>query len=153
GAAGGRARLVIASASAGSTRTETRDLPEVPVLTQNFARLLAGGRLVAGSREQWAIFDPATLRNAPVTVAIGNREVVRNDGARPLPAFRVDLEYAGLHTTSWITDTGEVVREESPLGLMTVRESADRAQSLSVSEPVQADLLQAAAVGTAMRRG
>ena len=150
--AGGRARLVIAITSAGSTRTETRELAEVPVLAQNFARLLAGGRLVAGSRQQWTIFDPATLRNAPVMVAIGNREIVRNDGERPLPAFRVDMEYAGLRTTSWITDTGEVVREESPLGLITVRESADRAQSLSVPEPVQADLLQAAAVVPAMRR-
>ena len=151
-ASGGRARLLIAITSAGSTRTETRELAEVPVLSQNFARLLAGGRLVAGSRQQWTIFDPATLRNAPVMVAIGNREIVRNAGERPLPAFRVDMEYAGLRTTSWITDTGNVVREESPLGLMTVRESADRAQSLSVPEPVQTDLLQAAAVVPAMRR-
>jgi transglutaminase-like putative cysteine protease len=150
--AGGRARLSIAITSAGSTRTETRELPGVPVLSQNFARLLAGRRLVAGSRQQWAIFDPATLRNAPVMVAIGNREIVRNAGERPLPAFRVDMEYAGLRTTSWITDTGDVVREESPLGLITVRESADRAQSLSVPEPVQTDLLQAAAVVPAMRR-
>jgi len=149
---GGRARLFIAITSAGSTRTETRELPEVPVLSQNFARLLAGGRLVAGSRQQWTIFDPATLRNAPVTVAIGHREIVRNAGARPLPAFRVDMEYSGLRTTSWITDTGEVVREESPLGLITVREPADRAQSLSVPDPVQSDLLQAAAVVPAMRR-
>ena len=150
--AGGRARLFIAITSAGATRTETRELAEVPVLSQNFARLLAGGRLVAGSRQQWTIFDPATLRDSPVMVAIGNREIVRNDGERPLPAFRVDMEYAGLRTTSWITDTGEVVREESPLGLITVRESADRAQSFSVPEPVQTDLLQAAAVVPAMRR-
>ena len=149
---GGRARLIIAITSSGSTRTETRELPEVPVLSQNFARLLASRRLVAGSRQQWAIFDPATLRNAPVMVAIGNREVVRNASERPLPAFRVEMEYAGLRTTSWITDTGEVVREESPLGLITVRESADRAQSLSVPQPVQTDLLQAAAVVPAMRR-
>src|SRR5262249_30034619 len=120
--AGGHARLFIAITSAGSTRTEIRELPEVPVLSLNFARLLAGGRLVAGSRQQWTIFDPATLRNAPVTIAIGHREIVRNAGARPLPAFRVEMEYSGLRTTSWITDTGDVVREESPLGLITVRE-------------------------------
>jgi transglutaminase-like putative cysteine protease len=149
---GGPARLSIAITSAGSIRTETRELPEAPVLSQNFARLLAGGRLVAGSRQQWTIFDPATLRHAPVMVAVGNREIVRNAGERSLPAFRVDMEYAGLRTTSWITDTGDVVREESPLGLITVREPADRAQSLTVPEPVQTDLLQAAAVVPAMRR-
>jgi hypothetical protein len=149
---GGRPRLFIAITSAGSTRTETRELAEVPVLSQNFARMLAGGRLVAGTRQQWTIFDPATLRNAPVTVAIGNREIVRNAGERPLPAFRVEIEYVGLRTTSWITDTGNVIREESPLGLMTVREPADRAQSLGVPERVQTDLLQAAAVVPEMRR-
>jgi hypothetical protein len=146
------ARLVIGITSGGSTRTEDRDLPDVPVLSLNFSRLLAGGHLTAGSRQQWTIFDPATLRNAPVTVQIGNREVVRNTGERPIPAFRVEMEYQGLHTTSWVTDTGDVVREESPLGIMTVRESSDRAQSLGVPGRVQTDLLEAAAVVPAMRQ-
>jgi transglutaminase-like putative cysteine protease len=146
------ARLVIAVTSGGSTRSEERELPDVPVLSLNFSRLLASGHLAAGSRQQWTIFDPATLRNAPVTVQIGNREVVRNAGERPIPAFRVEMEYEGLHTTSWVTDTGNVVREESPLGLITVRESSDRAQSLAVPGRVQTDLLQAAAVVPAMRQ-
>jgi hypothetical protein len=56
------------------------------------------------------------------------------------------MEFAGLHTTSWVTDTGEVVREESPLGLITVRESAENARAMAVSRRMQVDLLQAAAV-------
>jgi len=63
-----------------------------------------------------------------------------------VPAFRVDMDFRGLQTTSWVTDTGEVVREESPLGLIIVREPAERAQGLAVSTRMQADLLQAAAV-------
>jgi transglutaminase-like putative cysteine protease len=145
-------RLAIDITSAGNTRTETRELSEAPVLSQNFSRLLAGGRLTAGSRQQWTIFDPATLRNQPVTVEIGGRELVRNTGERPIPAFRVDMEYQGLRTTSWITDTGDVVREESPLGLITVREDAASAQRLGVPARVQADLLQAAAVVPIMRQ-
>ena len=148
----GRVRLSIDITSGGTTRSEARELPEAPVLSLNFSRLLAGGHLAPGSRQQWAIFDPATLRNAPVTVQVGHREVVRNMGARPIPAFRVEMEYQGLRTTSWITDTGDVVREESPLGLITVREPADRAQTLAVPGSVQADLLQASAVVPAMRQ-
>ena len=69
------------------------------------------------------MFDPATMRNAPVRVEVGRRELVRvND--RPLPAFRVELSFGGLQTTSWVTDTGEVVREESPMGLLTVAETS-----------------------------
>src|SRR5205814_2889765 len=102
---------------------------EPPALSLNLSRRLANGGLVTGARHHWSIFDPATLRNSPVTLDVGRRELVRGAGTVPLPAFRVEMEYAGLRTTSWITDTGEVVREESPLGLITVRESADSART------------------------
>src|SRR5262249_54312884 len=70
---------------------------------------------------------------------------------RPLPAFRVETEFSGLRTTSWVTDTGEVVREESPLGLLTVRETPERARSMAVVRSTRTDLLQGAAVVPAMR--
>ena len=40
------------------------------------------------------------------------------------------MSYYGLQTTSWVTDTGDIIREESPLGLMTVRESPSRRKVL-----------------------
>jgi transglutaminase-like putative cysteine protease len=138
-------RLNLAITSGGVTRTESRDLPEAPVVTQNLSRLLANKRLVPGAQYEWTVLDPATLQSAKVLIHVRDRGVVRaNDTV--VPAFRVDLDFGGLHTTSWVTDTGEVVREESPLGLITVREPAERAQGLSVPGRIQADLLQAAAV-------
>jgi transglutaminase-like putative cysteine protease len=64
------------------------------------------------------------------------------------------MDFAGLHTTSWITDTGEIVREESPLGFITVRETAERARALAVPSEIRQDLLEAAAVvpAVAVRR-
>jgi hypothetical protein len=56
------------------------------------------------------------------------------------------MEFAGLRTTSWITDTGEMVREESPLGFISVRETAETARALAVSGRIRQDLLEAAAV-------
>ena len=67
-------------------------------------------------------------------------------GASPMPAFRVEMEFAGLRTTSWVTDTGEVIREESPMGLITVRETPERAQATAVSDRMRVDLLQASSV-------
>jgi len=133
------------------TRSERRTLDEPPALSLNLSRRLANGGLVPGARHQWTIFDPATLRNSPVTVEVGRRELVRGAGATPIPAFRVEMAYAGLRTTSWVTDTGEVVREESPLGLITVRESAEAARAMAVSRRNQVDMLQAAAVVPTMR--
>jgi transglutaminase-like putative cysteine protease len=144
-------RLTVAVTSGGQTRTEERRLADAPVLTQNLARLLATRGFEAGSRHRWTIFDPATLATAPVTVRVGEREVVRtSDGI--IPAFRVDMAFQGLTTTSWVTDTGDVVREESPLGLMTVRESPEQARGLAVPNRVQQDLLRMSAVVPVMSR-
>src|SRR5438067_9357587 len=144
-------KLTLGVKTKGGARTEERVLDEPPALSLNLSRRLANSGLVAGARHRWTIFDPATLRNAPVTVEVGRRELVRGAGAAPIPAFRVEMTFAGLRTTSWVTDTGEVVREESPLGLITVRESAETAQAMAVSRRIQVDLLQAAAVVPTMR--
>ena len=138
-------RITITVITASGTRTEQRDLPAPPMISLNLSRRLADGGLTPGARHQWSLFDPATLRNAPVTVDVGRREIVRA-GNTPIPAFRVEMEFAGLHTTSWVTDTGEVVREESPMGLISVREPAQRAKAMAVPGQIRADLLAAAAV-------
>jgi len=138
-------RLTLGITSNGATRTEVRTLAEPPALMLSLARRLAAKGLSQGARHQWTLFDPATMRNAPVTVDVGGRELVRA-GERPIPAFRVGLTFAGLQTTAWVTDTGEVVREESPMGLLTVAESQERAMALAVPRNVQVDLLEASAV-------
>ena len=144
-------RLDLSITSSGVTRTERRELPEAPVLSQNLSRLMAGGRLVPGSQHRWTILDPATLRSAPVTLTVAERSMVRT-GSTTVPAFRIEMDFQGLRTTSWVTDTGDVVREESPLGLMTIRETSERAQGLAVPGRVQIDLLQASAVVPQMRQ-
>jgi len=131
--------------TASGIRTEERELTEPPARSLNMSRRLANGGLVPGARHQWSIFDPATLRNSPVTLDVGKRELVRG-GATPIPAFKVEMAFGGLRTTSWITDTGEVLREESPLGLITVRESPENARAMAVSGRMRVDLLAASSV-------
>ena len=146
---GQKPRLSLSITTPAGTRTDVRELDTLPILSLNLSRLLANGLLVAGTTHQLAVFDPATLRNAPVTIRVGDREIVRG-ADRPVPAFRVDMEFQGLRTRSWVTDTGEVVREESPLGLISVQESSERAQQLAVSGRMQSDLLTSSAVVPAM---
>jgi len=81
-------------------------------------------------------------------VEIGQREVVRNTGERPMPASGWRWN-TGTPTTSWITDTGDVVRKESPLGLITAA-SRPTAPSRWPCRTRADDLLQAAAVVPAM---
>ena len=142
--------LALEIGSASGSRSETRHLPEAPSLMLSVGRRLAAEGLLAGTKKQWMVFDPATMKNAPVAIAIGAREVVSAGNRRPIPAFKVDMTFSGLTTTSWITDTGEIVREESPMGLITVLETQEEATALAVSNRMQEDMLQAAAIVPAM---
>jgi transglutaminase-like putative cysteine protease len=151
--------LTIATPS--GTQTEERDLDDVPVLSLNLPRRLAAQGFKPGTEQRFVVFDPATLRSETVTIAIGKREVVnvyapavltfggqqvRSRTNRPVPAFRLELAFAGLRTSSWVTDTGEVVREESPLGLLSVREAPEEAQRFAIGRRIQGDILESAAV-------
>ena len=144
GEVSGRRLHLVISTAAGS-REEDIELPQPPVLTLTLARQLADAGLVPGARHEWTIFDPATLTNTPIALNVGPRELV-GVGRQRLPAFRVQSQYAGLQTTSWITDTGEVVLEKSPMGLETIRETAADAQSMAVPSGVRADLLSTSAI-------
>jgi hypothetical protein len=138
-------RLDLAIKTASGERRETRQLAEAPALPISFSRRLAAQGLAPGQTHRFSVFDPATLRNAPMEMAVGPREVVDVAG-RPTPAFRVETRFSGVIGTSWITDVGEVVREESPMGMMVVRETPERAQTMAVPGRIQTDLLQASAI-------
>jgi transglutaminase-like putative cysteine protease len=138
-------RLHVTITNGAGTRIEDRELPAPPVLALNLPRRLADAGLRAGAHYEWLIFDPATLSNAPIALDVGARELVDAGGQR-LPAFRVKSVYSGLETTSWVTDTGEVVREQSPMGLETIRQKPADAQAMAVSYDVRQDVLSASAV-------
>ena len=145
-------RLQLTVKTPSGTRTESRELPERPALSLNLSRRLAAEGLVPGKHIEASVFDPATLRNEKMIVDVQAREVVRAAG-RPVPAFKILTRYAGITSTSWVTDTGEVVREESPLGLVVVKETPERATALAVPGDVQMDMLENAAIVPSLPRG
>lgn len=139
-------RMVLEIGGAAGTRTEVRQLNEPPALMLSLGRRLASEGLKPGTTRQWAVFDPATMKNAPVNIAIGARDVVAAGTRRPIPAFKVDMTFSGITTTAWITDTGEIVREESPMGLISILETQEQAMALSVSNRMREDMLEGAAI-------
>jgi hypothetical protein len=138
-------RLDLTVETPSGKRTESRELAAPPALSLNLSRRLAAEGLATGQHRELAVFDPATLRNAPMSLDVQAREIVRAAG-RPVPAFKVRMQFGGIVSTSWITDVGEVVREESPMGLIVVKETRDRATALAVPGDVQTDMLEAAAI-------
>ena len=146
-------RLSLTIGSGTGKRSEVRQLKEPPALMLSVGRRLASEGLTPGTTKQWTVFDPATMQNAPVTIEIGEREIVNAAQRRPIPAFKLQMAFAGLRTAAWVTDTGEIVREESPMGLITVLETQEQAMALAVSNRMQADMLETAAIVPVTRRG
>jgi hypothetical protein len=97
------------------------------------------------------VFDPATLQNAPMHVDVLAREIVSAAG-RPVPAFRVETRFSGITALAWITDVGEIVREESPTGFIVALETRDRAMARAVPGEMQLDILEAVAIKPQMQR-
>jgi transglutaminase-like putative cysteine protease len=138
-------RLSLAIRTPSSTRRDVRELKEAPLLSLNLPRRLAAEGLVTGKHLELQVFDPATLTNAPMSLDVKGREVVVVAG-RPIPVFRVETRFSGLSSTTFVTDLGEVLREESPSGLFIVREPQEQAVAPAVPGAVQTDLLEASAV-------
>jgi hypothetical protein len=131
--------------NAAGERTETKVLNEAPELSLNLGRRLAAEGLAPGRRFTLPILDPATLRSSLMEIKVERRELVHVAGL-PTPAFRLSTEFLGLRTTSWITDVGEIVREESPWGLMIVKETPQRATALAAPGSIHNDLARAVAI-------
>ena len=138
-------RLAVRIISATGERARTFDLKEPPVLALNLPKRLLAMGLEEGAKHQIQIFDPATLTNGLASIVVGRREVVRILD-KPVPAFKLDMTYAGISTTSWITEVGEVIKEESAMGMVVLRESRDRATAMAMSSEVKTDMIEAAAI-------
>ncbi len=138
-------RLQLEVRSKAGTRRETRELQEPPNLSLNLSRRLAAAGLQPGKRLTLPMFDPATLKNAPMTVAVLSREVLRV-GRLPVPTLKLETRFSGITSHSWITETGEIVREESPMGLIVVQEPREVATAFAVSNELRTDMYAAAAV-------
>ncbi|MEO8360551.1 MAG: transglutaminase-like domain-containing protein [Vicinamibacteria bacterium] len=138
-------RLAVRIITASGERARIYDLKEPPVLGLNLPKRLLALGLEEGASREIQIFDPATLTNGLATIQIGKREVIRILD-KPVPAFKMEMKYSGITTTSWITEVGEIIKEESAMGMVVIRENRERATAMAMSSEVKADMIEAAAI-------
>ena len=114
------------------------------------ASVRAGG-LQPGRHVEAMVFDPTTLQNDRLQLTVEREEVVPGTTADAERGWRVREEFHGLVTTAWIDPTGVVLREEGPLGLTLVHESAEAALQQGWETATALDLVAKAAVPVARR--
>jgi len=124
-------RLVVEVNAKGQTSRKSWPLEEPPLFDLAIPKLLAQRNLKAGQRYQVTLFDPQTLSNQPSVISVVGREAVPVQGVL-VPAVRLKRRPAvssagGISMETWISEQGEVLKQESEIGLVLRREDRERA--------------------------
>jgi transglutaminase superfamily protein len=146
----GRARgaeLELSSESLGE-RSVSVPLSTPMVLSETLQDMLGQERLETGKKFRYTLFDPVSGQPAPVDLEVGPLE------RSGLPAgvdaaFRVTEDFRGSRFQLWVEPSGQVVKEEGPLGLVLVRERGARAAMSGLDRSAGLDLVAAAAIPVA----
>jgi hypothetical protein len=91
------------------------------------------------------VFDPSAMTNHPMDLVVEARESLPASGGE-VETWRVRESFRGIDSTVWFDDEGRVLREEGPMGLLAVRESAEQATTQGWKEGAAFDLMAAVAV-------
>lgn len=98
-----------------------------------------------GRRVSVDVFDPSAMTNHPIQLVVEGKEPLPAGGGN-VEAWRVRESFRGITSTVWYDDGGRVLREEGPMGLVTVRETAEQATARGWKEGAAFDLMAAVAV-------
>jgi len=119
-------------------------LPGPVVIPSALPQFFKGRQVREGQSFVFSMLDPATLTQREVTIHVRGRETVEINNAR-VRAHRLESEVMGQHITSWIDDSGAVLREEGFMGLTLVRSSEGQALG-AMADGGSQDLYDLAAV-------
>ena len=90
-------------------------------------------------------FDPLTMQKATARVRCVDTEVLEIDGVG-LETKLLEVTTSGFTSRAWVDDTGEVVRAETPFGLMMQRLSPEHASAMAGTSASGGDLLGLTAI-------
>jgi hypothetical protein len=140
-----RKRLFLKIRSGGREQEQQVFLAEAPfILGQTKLHFLTQG-LEKGKKYRIPVFDPTTLSSAEMIAEVEEQERLTIKGEER-QLYRVRQEFRGLEVKSWIDQSGQTWKEESPAGLVLVRESQNEARHQNWSPGKMADLLSLTAV-------
>jgi hypothetical protein len=108
------------------------------------SRLVATG-LEPGRSLKVDVFDPSAMGSHPLELAVEGQALI-DVGGEKVQAWLVRESFRGMGSRLWMDDTGTVLREEGPMGLVAVREDAVQALSGGWETEAAFDLTTAFAI-------
>ncbi len=130
-----KSQLVLDIDTGGQTRTEKVALTSPPYLSPNIkpAILLLG--LETGKTYRFPLFNPATMSTEETTISVESRERIKI-GETEQTIYKLKESFQGMETTSWISQDGVTIKEESALGYMMLNEGRMDAMKRDKGGPV-----------------
>lgn len=120
--------LKIEVETGGRTQSQELALSGPITLPEAMEPLLAGRQLKPGDRFTFSMFDPSSMSLQPATVTVAGSESLAVAEGR-VWATKLKTEFSGVVSQCWVDSSGQMLREEGPLGLVLVAEPRERALS------------------------
>ncbi len=128
-------KLILDIDTGGNRRSEKIGLSNPPYLSQNIKHAVLIAGLEPGKHYRFPVFNPTTMSSEYAVINVDSKDRIKiGDGEQTI--YKLRESFHGLETTSWITQNGETIKEESPLGYVILKESMAEAKVRDRSGPI-----------------
>jgi len=114
-----------------SGKNKTRSslpLKDIPFLSNTLKPYIFQQGLIEGKRFILPFFDPSTLSSRDIIVEVLGKEKILFSG-KEIIVFKLKESFAGIETLAFVSEAGEILKEEGPLGLTLIKETQEQALS------------------------
>jgi len=116
-------------------RKEHMILKEPPYLSPNIKPAIVLLGLEQGRKYSFPLFNPATMSTEYATVTVESREKIKVGDQEQL-VYKLKETFQGMDAYAWVTQDGETIKEESPLGYVLLKETMQEALKPSKEGPI-----------------
>jgi Transglutaminase-like superfamily len=127
-------KLILDIMTGGQKRTQKVRLHDPPYLAQNIKPALLLMGLQVGKKYSFPLFNPATMSTERATIGVESKEHIKVGDEEKI-VYKLKESFQGMETTSWITQDGETIKEQSPLGYSLLKETRDQAMKRDKGGP------------------
>ncbi|MDP3259134.1 MAG: transglutaminase-like domain-containing protein, partial [Thermodesulfovibrionales bacterium] len=121
--------LKVSMETAGTKSEQVIALKDDPSLNLSLIPNILDGGIKTGKKLSMTIIDPVTMTQERILVEVEGKERIMSMNVMR-EVFRLRGSFKGIEFSVWLTGKGEVLREETPLGFVMIKESeADAIQT------------------------
>ncbi len=128
----------------------TLTITKEPIAPPILFKWLSDQKPSVGKKYEVALFDPALILTGKDAKGLNATLSIEDEEQITIPlgnfkTYRVKMEFMNSQSTYWITKEGEMIKEASPLGLVSLREPKEKA----LTEPLKdLDIVQKTAISS-----